>query len=216
MIHRTLLALLAAVAMACPALAQPGQPPEAAAPDTFRVKFETTAGPVVVEVKRELAPRGSDRFYQLVNEGFYADVRIVRVVQNFVAQFGMSGDPQTNAKWQEAKIQDDPVKTTNARGTITFATSGKNSRTSQLFINLKDNAFLDKMGFSPFGTVVEGMENVEKFNGQYGEAPDQGAIAAQGNRYLDSRFPRLTQIKTARVISRNGEPVQAAEKNAPQ
>jgi peptidyl-prolyl cis-trans isomerase A (cyclophilin A) len=177
-------------------------------PDTYRVKLDTTAGPVVIEVKRELAPRGADRFYRLVKEGFYDDVRAFRVLPGFVVQFGMSGDPQKNAKWQEATIADDPVKTSNKKGTVTFATSGPDSRTTQLFVNLEDNPRLDRMGFAPFAQVVEGMDNVEKFYSGYGEEPDQGAIRRRGNAYLDATFPKLTKIKSARVISENGKDVE--------
>jgi peptidyl-prolyl cis-trans isomerase A (cyclophilin A) len=159
-------------------------------------------------VKRELAPVGADRFYRLVKERYYDDIRAFRVVPGFVAQFGMSGDPATNANWDKATIPDDPVKTSNKKGTITFATSGPDSRTTQLFINLEDNAGLDRQGFSPFGAVTEGMENVEKFYTGYGERPDQGEIAAAGNQYLDRQFPKLTKIKTARVVSENGKPVK--------
>lgn len=182
------------------------------APQTYQVKLDTTAGPVVIEVKRELAPLGADRFYRLVKEGYYDNVRIFRVVDGFVAQFGMSGDPATNAKWDKATIADDPVKASNKKGTITFATSGPDSRTTQLFINLEDNARLDRMGFSPFGGVVEGMENVQKFHSGYGEQPDQGSIGAAGNEYLDRSFPKLTKIKSARVVAENGK---AVEQKAP-
>lgn len=180
-------------------------------PDTYRVEFGTSEGPFVIEVKRELAPRGADRFYRLVKEGYYDDVRVFRVVSGFVAQFGMSGDPKTNAKWDNATFPDDPVKGSNTKGTITFATSGPDSRTTQLFINLEDNARLDRMGFSPFGQVAEGMEVVEKFYSGYGERPDQGSIAAEGNEYLDRHFPKLTKIQTARVVSENGKPTEEAK-----
>lgn len=192
------------------------KPDRAEAPATYQVKLDTTAGPVVIDVKRELAPKGADQFYRLVKEGYYDDVRVFRVVDGFVAQFGMSGDPKTNAKWSENPITDDPVKTPNKKGTIVFATSGPDSRTTQLFINLADNSrHLDRMGFSPFGVVnEEGMKNVEKFYAGYGEGfpngngPDQGRIRSGGNKYLDQQFPKLTKIKTARVISENGKPVE--------
>lgn len=199
------------LAVVAPAFAQekPSQ-----SPATYRVRMETTAGPVVIEVKRELAPLGADRFYQLVKQGYYNDLRIFRVVDNFVAQFGMAGDPKVNAQWRDATFPDDPVKTSNKKGTVTFATSGPNSRTTQLFINLKDNAFLDQMKFAPFGTVVEGMENVQKFYGGYGESPQQPLITERGNAYLDEKFPKLTKIQSARVVSENGKSVQGdAPKN---
>ncbi|HEX6986713.1 MAG TPA: peptidylprolyl isomerase [Planctomycetaceae bacterium] len=211
--HRPLLFSLVLAASAGPAFGQ-ATDKDPQAPDTYQVRFDTTAGPFVVEVKRELAPRGADRFYRLVKEGYYDDVRIFRVVDGFVAQFGMSGDPQTNAKWKDARFPDDPVKASNKKGTITFATSGPNSRTTQLFINLADNARLDQMGFAPFGEVIEGMDAVEKFHSGYGEAPQQGRIAAQGNEYLDAQFPKLTKIKSARVVSENGEAVEAENADA--
>jgi peptidyl-prolyl cis-trans isomerase A (cyclophilin A) len=147
------------------------------APDTFQAKFETTAGDFVIEVKREWAPNGADRFYQLVTSGFYDECKFFRVVPKFMVQFGISGDPKTAAKWKEATIKDDPVIKSNKKGFVTFAKSGlPNSRTSQVFISFGDNTFLDSQGFSPFGQVVEGMSVVEKINSQYGEKPDQGQI----------------------------------------
>ncbi len=200
---------LFAIVLAGPAFAQAQADPQG--PDTYQVQLDTSAGPVVIDVKRELAPGGADRFYRLVKEGYFDDVRIFRVVPGFVAQFGMSGNPETNAKWRVAKFADDPVKASNKKGTIVFATSGENSRTTQLFINLEDNARLDQMGFSPFGGVSKGMETVEKFYSGYGERPDQTAIGENGNRYLDASFPKLTKIKTARVLAENGKPVEEAK-----
>jgi peptidyl-prolyl cis-trans isomerase A (cyclophilin A) len=172
-------------------------------PETYRVRFDTSEGAFTVEVDRASAPVGSDRFYNLVKNGFYDDMRAFRVVPNFVVQFGMNGDPAVQAKWQNAKIQDDPVKGSNTKGTITFATAGPNSRTSQVFINLRDNAALDSKGFSPFGKVVEGMDVVEKLYSGYGDAPkgpNQGQIAAQGNAYLDKDFPQLSKITKATIV----------------
>ena len=217
---RSMLCSVVCLALVSPAFAQ-AEKANPQAPDTYRVKLDTTAGPVVIEVKRELAPKGADRFYQLVKEGFYDDIRAFRVLDGFMAQMGMAGDPETNAKWSEKRIADDPVKASNTRGTVTFATSGPDSRTTQFFINFGNNARLDRDGFAPFGRVVEGMENVEKFYGGYGEGfpqgrgPSQGEIKANGNKYLDSRFPKLTKIKTARVISENGKAVEAADKAEP-
>jgi len=170
------------------------------APDTFKAKFETTAGTFVVEVKRELAPNGADRFYQLVSSGLYDDCKFFRVVPGFVVQFGINGDPKVSAKWRDARIDDDPVKTSNARGMVTFATSGPNSRTTQIFINFKDNKGLDSQGFSPFGKVIEGMEVVDKINAEYGGSPNQGNIQREGNAYLNANFPKLDGIKKATIV----------------
>lgn len=213
MLLRSTLCSLICLAFASAAFAQ-DEKADPQAPDTYRVKLDTTAGPVVIEVKRELAPKGADRFYRLVKEGFYNNTRAFRVLDGFMAQMGMSGAPETNAKWREKKIGDDPVKASNKRGMVTFATSGPDSRTTQFFINYGDNSFLDRDGFAPFGRVVEGMENVDKFYKAYGEGapqgrgPSQSQIASNGNKYLDSRFPNLTKINTAQVVSENGKPIK--------
>lgn len=170
------------------------------APDKFRVKFETSAGDFVLEVVRKWAPKGADRFYELVQKDFYKDTRFFRVVPNFVVQWGINGDPEVQAKWREAKIADDPVVASNLRGYITFATAGPGTRTTQLFINLVDNQRLDEMGFAPFGRVVEGMDVVDKINAEYGGAANQGAIQAQGNAYLKENFPNMDYIKSVKVI----------------
>lgn len=172
-----------------------------AAEDKFRVRFETTAGPFVVEVRPEWAPRAATQFHELVESGFYDDNRFFRVVPNFIVQFGINGDPEEHAKWSQP-IPDEPVVKSNTKGTITFAKSAMpNSRTTQVFINLKDNSdALDGQGFSAFGTVVEGMENVEKINAEYGESPDQGKIESEGNAYLEQNFPRLDFIKSAKIV----------------
>lgn len=173
------------------------------APERFRVRFETSAGDFTVEVERALAPTGADRFYNLVRNGFYHDQRFFRVVPGFVVQWGMHGDPEISAKWQDAAIPDDPVRGKNERGTLCFAaTQEPNSRTTQIFISLGDNAFLDGHGFAPFGRVTEGMETVEKLNGEYGETPSkkQNLIAQQGNRYLQEQFPALDSIKAAKLL----------------
>ena len=174
------------------------KPPKA--PDTFKAKFETTRGTFVVEVTREWSPNGADRFYQLVNAGFFDDCKFFRVVPGFIVQFGINGDPKTAAKWRDANISDDPVKQSNSRGMITFATAGPNTRTTQLFINFKDNKPLDTRGFSPFGKVVEGMDVVDKINAEYGESPDQGKIESEGNAYLNAKFPKLDGIKKASIV----------------
>jgi peptidyl-prolyl cis-trans isomerase A (cyclophilin A) len=159
----------------------------------------------VVEVHRDWAPRGADRFYNLVKNGFFDNARFFRVIEGFMVQFGINGDPNIAAVWRDADIKDDPVKQSNQRGTITFATAGPNTRTTQVFINFGDNAALDGQGFSPFGKVVSGMEVVDKLYGGYGEGapngngPDQGLVQSQGNAYLEQDFPKLDFIKTATI-----------------
>jgi peptidyl-prolyl cis-trans isomerase A (cyclophilin A) len=163
------------------------------------VTFETTKGNVKIQVNRSWAPKGADRFYNLVKNGFFDGCRFFRIVPNFIVQFGLGGDPAVNARWEDARITDDPVTKTNRKGALTFATAGPNTRTTQLFINLKANAALDEQGFAPFGQVVEGMELIEGLYSGYGEAPDQGMIRTQGNAYLTKRFPNLDYIKNATV-----------------
>jgi peptidyl-prolyl cis-trans isomerase A (cyclophilin A) len=172
----------------------------AQAPDVYRVKFDTSKGPFVVEVHRSWAPNGADRFNDLVKQKFFDDARFFRVVKGFIVQFGISGDPAAAEMWRQMRIPDDPVKESNARGTLCFAMAGPGSRTTQLFINLGDNTqSLDPQGFAVFGRVVEGMDVVDQINAEYGEAPDQGRIQAEGNTYLKSSFPNLDYVKTARV-----------------
>jgi peptidyl-prolyl cis-trans isomerase A (cyclophilin A) len=196
-------AVLATIASAGKdALMDPGKM-NAEAPATYKVKFETSEGSFTVDVKREMAPIGADRFYNLVKNGYFDDVRFFRVVPGFVVQFGMSGDPNLTKVWQRATIKDDAVKGSNTKGTLTFATSGPNSRTTQVFINLKDNTRLDGMGFSPFGTVTDGMAVVEKFYGGYGDppkGPQQPRITAEGNAYLDKEFPQLAKLTKATIV----------------
>jgi peptidyl-prolyl cis-trans isomerase A (cyclophilin A) len=173
------------------------------APDTFRAKFETTKGEFVVEVTRAWSPNGADRFYNLVKSGFFDNVKFFRVVPNFVVQFGIHGDPDLAMKWLQSNIDDDKVVESNKRGFLTFAKSGApNSRSTQLFINLQDNARLDEMGFSPFGKVVKGMEVVDKLYNGYGEQITrlQGEIASQGNAYLEKEWPKLDGIKKATIV----------------
>ena len=172
------------------------------APDTFQAKFETTKGAFVIEVTRAWAPIGADRFYNLVKNGYFDDCRFFRVISGFMAQFGISGDPKLNKVWNPAQIKDDPVKQSNTRGFVSFATAGPNTRTTQLFINYANNAGLDAQGFSPFGKVnSEGMKVVDAFNHDYGETPNQGAIQAQGNAYLEKSFPKLDYIKSAVIVA---------------
>jgi cyclophilin family peptidyl-prolyl cis-trans isomerase len=176
------------------------------APERFRVRFETTKGPFVIEVTRAWAPRGADRFYNLVRLGFYDDIAFFRVIDNFMVQFGINGDPAVNRVWQKAQIQDDPVSQSNKRGMVTYATAGRDTRTTQLFINFKDNAGLDGQGFAPFGRVVEGLPVVDSLYSGYGEGapsgmgPEQGRAQEQGNAYLKGSFPKLDFVKTARLV----------------
>ena len=171
------------------------------APDEFSVRLETSAGSVVIQVTREWAPIGADRFYNLVRNGFYDEQRFFRVVPGFVVQWGLSGNPKLNMAWRQANILDDPVKQVNTRGRITYAkTNQPNTRTTQLFINLGDNSNLDGMGFAPFGEVVEGMEVVDAINAEYGQQPSQGQIAGRGNAYLEENFPNLDYIIKAEII----------------
>jgi peptidyl-prolyl cis-trans isomerase A (cyclophilin A) len=178
----------------------------ATAPETFKAQFDTTKGKFTIEVTRLLAPNGADRFYNLVRSGYFTDVAFFRVVPGFMCQFGIHGDPNVSAKWHDATIPDDPVKGSNTRGTITFATAGPNTRTTQLFINFGNNTFLDAQGFSPFGKVVEGMDVVDKINSEYGDGPpggngpNQGSIQTEGNAYLKKDFPDLDYIKSAIVV----------------
>ena len=175
------------------------------APATYKVRFDTSKGPFVVQVNRDWAPNGADRFYNLVKNGFYDDARFFRVINGFMVQFGINKDPRISAPWRAAQIKDDPVKQSNKRGMITFATAGPNSRTTQVFINFGDNAGLDGQGFSPFGQVVSGMDVVDKLYADYGEGaprgrgPDQGRIQGEGNAYLNAEFPRLDFIKSATI-----------------
>ena len=168
-----------------------------------RVKFETSKGDFIVQVHKEWAPLGAERFIELVKSGFYDNARFFRVVAGFMVQFGITGDPNVQAKWREAVIQDDPVTQSNTRGKLSFATKGPGSRTSQVFINLVNNARLDASGFAPFAEVVSGMEVVDQLYSGYGDGaprgsgPDQNLIQTQGNAYLERDFPRLDFIKKA-------------------
>jgi peptidyl-prolyl cis-trans isomerase A (cyclophilin A) len=169
------------------------------APATYNVNFSTSVGDFLVQVTRAWAPKGADRFYNLVKHGYYNNGRFFRVIPKFMVQFGINGDPKLQAAWREARITDDPVTQSNKRGYITFATAGPNSRTTQVFINYGDNSRLDPGGFAPFGQVVSGMDVVDKINGEYGEQPEQPLIQGSGNAYLDKEFPRLTVIKSATI-----------------
>ncbi|HYW46053.1 MAG TPA: peptidylprolyl isomerase [Bryobacteraceae bacterium] len=202
----------AAPARPNPALLNPSAL-KAKAPDLFRAKFVTTHGDFVVEVHRDWAPLGADRFYNLVKNRFFTDAAFFRYVPNFIVQFGLPASPAVAKAWQDAKIPDDPVTQSNKKGTLVFATAGPKTRTTQLFININDNAGLDPQGFAPFGTVTEGMDVVAGLYKDYGERPDQGAITAQGKAYLDKNFPKLDSIKSATVIFPEAAP--PAKKAAP-
>jgi len=182
-----------------PALLQPVSLTETC-PEKVQVKFATTKGDFVVEVNRGWSPLGADRFYNLVKNGFFTDAAFFRNVPGFIVQFGLSGDPAVNKVWRNANIKDDKVTQSNAPGTITFATAGPNTRTTQLFINFGNNTFLDGQGFSPFGKVVSGMDVVQKLHSGYGERPDQGAITMQGKVYLEKNFPDIDYIKSATIV----------------
>jgi peptidyl-prolyl cis-trans isomerase A (cyclophilin A) len=173
---------------------------KAKAPAVFKARFTTTAGDFVVEVHREWAPLGADRFYNLVRYGYFTNAAFFRVVPGFVVQFGLNADPAVNKVWKTATIQDDPVVQSNKRGNLVFATAGPNTRTTQLFINYADNARLDRMGFAPFGSVVEGMDVVDKIFPAYGESPRQDLIAEQGDAYLKANFRDIDKIKMARIV----------------
>ncbi|MAG93857.1 MAG: peptidylprolyl isomerase [Planctomycetaceae bacterium] len=167
----------------------------------YRVKLETSKGDVVIEVTPSWAPEGAARFRELVEAGFYDECRFFRVLPGFMAQIGMSGDPAVMAKWSSATIDDDPVRKSNQRAFVTFAKTGApNSRSTQFFVNYGDNARLDPDGFAPFGKVVEGMDVVDLIESRYGEQPNQDAIKAQGNQYLNEQFPELDFIKKATII----------------
>ncbi len=176
------------------------------APDKFQVKFDTSKGEFIVEVTRAWAPNGADRFYNLVKNGFYDNCKFFRVIEGFMAQFGISGSPKVSAVWRNARIKDDPVKQSNTRGYVTFAMAGPDTRTTQLFINFGNNASLDGQNFPPFGKVTKGMNVVDSIYNKYGEGaprgkgPEQGRVQMEGNAYLEKSFPDLDYIKAATIV----------------
>ena len=206
------LALLPAALLpvAGPALAQSPLTNPAAlnaqAPATYKAKFDTSKGSFVILVHRAWARRGAERFYNLVKNGFYDNVRFFRVLSGFMAQFGINGDPKVMEAWRSAQISDDPVKQSNTRGKISFATAGPNTRTTQVFINFGDNSSLDRMGFAPFGEVVSGMKVVDSLYAGYGEGaprgngPDQAQMQMEGNAYLAKDFKKLDYVKKASIV----------------
>lgn len=176
----------------------------AKAPPLFKAKFDTSKGLFVVDVHRDWAPLGADRFYNMVSNGFFTGVRFFRVIPGFMVQFGISGNPAVTAAWNKIDLNDDPPnKQSNTRGFITYGSTGRpNSRTTQVFINYADNSRLDATGFVPFGQVVEGMDIVDMLNAEYGSGPQnaQARITAEGNKFLLASFPKLDFIKTATIV----------------
>jgi len=181
-------------------------------PDVFRVRMETSKGDVVIEVTKAWAPRGAQRFHDLVSTGYYDGNRFFRVVPDFVVQWGIHGDPEVNAKWSSSPavnphagittLPDDPVLQSNQEAYVSYAAAGPNTRTTQVFINLSDNRNLDGMGFAPFGRVIEGMDVVNEFNSQYVDMPtrQQQQMQQQGNAFFSENWPGLDYIKRATII----------------
>ena len=173
--------------------------------DVYKVKFDTSEGTFQIEVHRDWAPNGADRFYNLVKNGFYNDTRFFRVIKGFMVQFGINGDPKISQVWRNANVADDPVEESNLRGFVTFATAGPNTRTTQVFINYGDNPSLDGQGFAPFGKVISGLDVVQHLYSNYGEGaprgegPDQSRVQTEGNAYLQKNFPQLDYIKKATI-----------------
>jgi peptidyl-prolyl cis-trans isomerase A (cyclophilin A) len=194
---------------------------KAKAPDSFKVKFVTTHGDFTVEVHRDWAPLGADRFFNLVKNKFFTDAAFFRYVPGFIVQFGISSKPDVAAAWQNANIPDDPMKPgiSNKPGTVVFATAGPNTRTTQFFVNIGNNGALDGQHFTPFGEVTEGMDIVKTLYSGYGESidmggrgPSQGLLMQQGKAYLDKNFPKLDSIKSATILPAEGGAPAAAPK----
>ena len=188
------------------AASEKSPPASAAMPDVWSALFDTSQGSFIVEVHKDWAPKGAERFWRLVNLGFFNDTRFYRVRPGFIAQFGLSGDPQTQSMLNAVAIDDDPPKKKNVKGTIAFAQAGPRSRRTQVFVNLKDNPVLDLSSFAPFGEIKEGYEVFAKLCSGYGEweppgrGPNPNRIQTEGNAYLDARFPKLDRIIRAKVI----------------
>jgi homoserine O-acetyltransferase len=192
--------LLAAVALAL-------MQTSASAPPQFRVRLETTRGTIVIEVHRDWAPLGADRFYELVTSGYYDDSRFYRVVKGQWAQFGINGDPRVATRWRTMTSPDDPNKASVVRGRVAFAFKDPNGRTTQVYISLRDNTAQDTQGFAPFGEVVEGMDVADALNSEYGEDSGGGIRGGRqqplfdgGNAYLDREYPRLDRLIRARIV----------------
>ena len=208
-----LTARLLALAVALPLAVACGRdrPPEVVAgpaPDSFRVAMATSKGDVVVEVYKAWSPHGADRFHQLVAERFFDEQRFFRVLPQYIAQFGANDDPEWNKRADKVKIPDDPPRESNRRGTLVFAADAPNTRSHQLFFNLKDNPRLDTQGFVPIGRVVEGMSVLDAVYDDYGETPKYHLIATLGNKYLQRMFPKMDYIKTARVVGADSAAVR--------
>lgn len=170
------------------------------APETYRVKFDTTAGAFVIECNAKWSEQGAQRFYELCKMGFFDNSGFFRVIHGFMVQFGLAADPKMTAQFANKNLRDEPGRKSNQKGLISFATSGPNTRTTQVFINYGDNANLDKMGFTPFGEVIAGMESVEKITDEYAEQPNQTSIKQQGTEYLKENFPNLDFINKVTLV----------------
>ncbi len=173
------------------------------APDTVLVDIETTRGPITVALRRRWAPHGVDRVYNLARAGYFDDSRFYRVVDGYIAQFGLAGDPAVARRWSQQPLPPDARRASNARGTVSFAQFKPDDRTTTLFINLRDNPHLDSLGFAPVGRVVRGMAAADRLYARYGERPAAKANAArlygQSNAYLDAAYPKLDRIRTVTV-----------------
>ena len=191
----------AVIAAGCGEKSKATAMPAGPAPDSFRVAFTTSKGTFVVQANRQWAPNGVDRFYALATSGFFDDNRFFRVLPGYIAQFGINNEKKVNEGWDKLALADDPRTESNARGTLVFTTSGPNTRSHQLFINLKDNPKLDSQGFVPFGRVVSGMAVADSLYDDYGDDPQQHLISTLGNNYLLRMFPKLDYIISAKLVA---------------